>query len=380
MEKIKVMIIGNNDNRIYEIKSLLVNDVIALVGFSKLGEAALEKTLSLNPQVILIQCDEDGTEAISMAEKIYIKLPGANVIFLCDQLSVAIIDKAMFAGVRKVLPFPVDALELIANIELVNHVEKSRSENSNQVAANMESKVVTIFGAKGGIGKTTIAVNVGVTLAKIGKKVIMIDANLQFGDVNVFFDVDSKYTISDLTQGRDSGDIDAIKRCIVLHYSGVSILCAPKSPEYAEYVSVKNLETIINTLRPFYDYIIIDTPPAFSDMTMCAIENANLVLMISEPDISTLRNTKISLGILDSLLQRDKIEIVINRVANGMITLKDIQRVLGVPIKNKISLDLKTALICHNKGVPMVIEAPRNPMAQDLAKLGKNIAELINKK
>lgn len=380
MEKIKVMIIGNNDNRIYEIKTLLGNDVIAFVGFSKLDEIALEKTLSLNPQVIIIQCDVDGIDAINMAEIIYVKLPGSNVIFLCDQLSVSIIDKAMFAGVRKVLTFPVDSETLIENIELVNRVEKSRFENSNQGVANMESRVVTVFGAKGGIGKTTIAVNVGASLAKIGKKVVMIDAKLQFGDVNVFFDVDSKNTISDLTQGRDCGDIDAIKRCIAVHYSGVSILCAPKSPEYAEYVTVKNLETMLNTLRPYYDYIIIDTSPAFNDITLCAIENANLILLIAEPDISTLRNTKVSLSVLDSLLQRDKTEIVINRLSKGMITIKDIQRVLDVQIKNIISLDLKTALACHNKGIPIVIEAPKTLIAQDLIKLGKNVVALINRK
>ncbi|MBK5244586.1 MAG: AAA family ATPase [Eubacteriaceae bacterium] len=380
MKKIKVMIIGNNDNQIYEIKSFLENDAIAFVGFSKLGEIALEKTLSLNPQVIIILCNAEGSDALDMAQKIYVKLPGSNVIFLCDQMSVAIIDKAMFAGVRKVLQLPVDSETLIENIELVNQVEKSRYENSSQGVSNRESKVVTVFGAKGGIGKTTIAVNVGAALAKMGKKVVMIDAKLQFGDMNVFFNVDSKNTISDLTQGSDCGDIDAIKRIMALHFSGVTILCAPKSPEYAEYVTVKNIDTIINTLRPYYDYIIIDTPPMFNDITMSAIENSNLVLLIAEPDISTLRNTKTSLSILDSLLQRDKTEIVINRVSNGMISIKDIQKVLDVTIKNKVPLDLKTALTCHNKGIPLVIEAPKTLIAQELIKLGKNVIDLIEKK
>lgn len=160
----------------------------------------------------------------------------------------------------------------------------------------------------------------------------------------------------------------------------MTILCAPKSPEYAEYVTVKNIDTIINTLRPYYDYIIIDTPPMFNDITMSAIENSNLVLLIAEPDISTLRNTKTSLSILDSLLQRDKTEIVINRVSNGMISIKDIQKVLDVTIKNKVPLDLKTALTCHNKGIPLVIEAPKTLIAQELIKLGKNVIDLIEKK
>lgn len=378
MEKIKVMIIGNNDNRIYEIKSLLGSDEIAFVGFSKQGEMALEKTLSLKPEVIIIHCDEDGEDAVNLAEKLYIKMPSSSVIFLCEHLSIAIIDKAMFAGVRKVFQFPIDSFSLIENIQLVNRVEKSRSENSNTVIANMESRIVTVFGAKGGIGKTTIAVNAGVALAQMGKKVAMIDANLQFGDVNVFFDVDSKDTISDLSQGRDTGDIDAIKKLMVLHYSGVSILCAPKSPEYAEYISVKNMETIINTMRPYYDYIIIDTTPAFSDVNMIAIENSNLILLISEPDISTLRNTKVSLTILESLQQREKTEIVINRADKGTISIKDIQKVLNVQVKHKIPQDLKVGIACHNKGVPIVIDSPRTPIAQELRKLGKAIVGMID--
>ncbi|HEY5557310.1 AAA family ATPase [Acetobacterium sp.] len=378
MEKIKVMIIGNNDNRIYEIKSLLGNEEIAFVGFSKQGDSALEKTLSLKPQVVIIHCEEEVEDAVNLAEKLNIKMPGSGVIFLCDHLSVAIIDKAMFAGVRKVMSFPVDAKSLIQNIQLVNQVEKSRSENSSTAVANMESKVVTVFGAKGGIGKTTIAVNVGVVLAKMGKKVAILDANLQFGDVNVFFDIDSKDTISELSQGKDLTDIDAIKRLMALHYTGVSILCAPKSPEYAEYVSAKNVETIINTMRPYYDYIIIDTTPAFSDVNVVAIENSNLILLICEPDISTIRNTKVSLNILEYLQQRDKTEIVINRAGNGTISIKDIQKVLDVQIKHKIPLDIKIGIACHNKGVPIVVDSPRTAIAQELRKLGKEIVNTID--
>lgn len=381
MEKIKVMIIGNNDNRIYEIKSLLGKDEIAFIGLSKQEESALEKVLSLKPQIIIMQCDnDDDDEAVDLAGKIYIKLPGCCVIFLCDDLDATIIEKAMLAGVRKVLRFPIDSKILTENIMLVYHVEKTRLKNTNTTLDNMQSRVITVFGAKGGIGKTTITANVAVKLTQMGKKVAIIDANLQFGDVNVFFDIDSKNTIADLSQGRDAADIDEIKRRMALHYSGVSILCAPKSPEYGEYVSAKNVETIINTMRPYYDYILIDTAPLFNDVTMAALENSNLILMVSVPDISTLRNTKIGLNILESLQQRDKTEIVINRVANGIITIKDIQRVLDIQVKNKISFDYKIALNCHNKGIPIVIDSPKTLIAQELTKLAKSVVDLIDHK
>ena len=378
MEKIKVMIVGNNDSKIYELKSLLISEHTAFVGFSKHGTAAMEKVQSICPNVIILQCDEEYLDAIELAEKVYVTIPGCCVIMATDRFEAGIIEKAMLAGVRKVLQMPFDSKTLVENIMLTYNVERVRAQNNTKVGANMQSRVITVFGTKGGIGKTTISANLAVLLAQKGRKTAIIDTDLQFGDVNVFFDLDSKDTIAELTQDKNAADIDAIKRFMLLHYSGVNILCAPKSPEYAEYVTAKHIETIINTMRPYYDYIIIDTTPLFNDATLAAIENANLVLLVSGLDISTLRNTKMSLNILESIQQREKVEIVINRITDGIITLKDARRVLDVQVKNKISLDYKTALTCHNKGVPIVIEAPRSAMAQELVELTENVVKIID--
>lgn len=379
MEKIKVMIVGNNDNRIYEIKSLLRNDKVAFIGFAKQDDSVLDKAISLKPHVIIIQSDDDYQQAIALAEKIYIRIPGCAVILLCDRFDVSMIEKVMLAGIRKVLQFPIDAESLTENIELAHYMEKSRLENADVTTANnLQSRVITIFGTKGGIGRTTITVNLAVVLAKMGKKVAVIDADLQFGDVNVYFDIDPKDTISELSQGNDASDIDAIKRMMALHFSGVSVVCAPKSPEYAEYVTPKNIETMINTMRPFYDYILIDTAPVFSDITMTALENSNLVLLISVQDISTLRNTKITLNILESLQQKEKTELIINRLTKGLISLKDMQRVLNEPLKNTVAFDFKTATTAHNKGIPIVLDAPKSEIGRDLKKIANYVINTID--
>lgn len=378
MEKIKVMIVGSNDSKIYELKSDLTHEDIAVMGFSKQGAGAMEKALSLNPNVLLIQCEEEYEEAVEFAETVYIKMPSCCVIMLCDKLEVNIIEKAMLAGVRKVLQRPIDTIALIENIKLAYYVERTRAQNFSTSNTVLQSRVITVFGTKGGIGKTTIAVNLAVLLAQMGKKTAIIDTDLQFGDVNVLLDLDTKDTIAELAQDRNASDIDAIKRFTMLHYSGVSVLCAPKSPEYAEYVTAKHIETIINTMRPHYDYLIIDTTPLFNDATLVAIENANIVLLVSALDISTLRNTKICLNIMESIQQRDKVELVINRITDGIITLKDVKRVLDTQIKNGISLDYKTALASHNKGIPIVIEAPRTKIAQELNQIAKNIVRRLD--
>ncbi len=136
MEKIKVMIVGNNDNRIYEIKSLLRNDKVAFIGFAKQDDSVLDKAISLKPHVIIIQSDDDYQQAIALAEKIYIRIPGCAVILLCDRFDVSMIEKVMLAGIRKVLQFPIDAESLTENIELAHYMEKSRLENADVTTAN----------------------------------------------------------------------------------------------------------------------------------------------------------------------------------------------------------------------------------------------------
>src|SRR5659263_624917 len=164
------MIVGNNDSKIYDLKGELTHEDIAFMGFSKQGAGAMEKALSINPNVILIQCEEEYDDAVEFAETVYIKMPGCCVIMLCDKLEGDIIEKAMLAGVRKVLQRPIDSKTLIENIKLAYSVERTRALNVNTSATNMQSRVITVFGTKGGIGKTTISVNLAVLLAQMGKK------------------------------------------------------------------------------------------------------------------------------------------------------------------------------------------------------------------
>ena len=378
MEKIRVMIIGKSDSMIFEIKSLLQSDSLAYLGFTKQDELAMDKIRSLKPGIVLMHYDGEDDETLRLSEKIYVGVPGCAVILLNTTDDASIAEKAMPAGVRMVLQMPVEAECLREKIESVYATEKTRLLNTGAVSSTMQSRVVAVFGAKGGIGKTTITANFAVLLAMMGKKVAVIDADLQFGDVNVFFDVDSKDTIAELSQSRESSDIDAIRRIMVMHHTGVSILCAPKSPEYAEYVSSKNIEAVIATLRPYYDYILVDTTPLFTDVTMAVIESANLLMMVTGMDISTLKNTKTSLGILESLQQSDKVEIVINRITSGIITIKDIQRILEIQVKNRISYDYKTAVNCHNKGIPIVLDAPRTTIAKEMKQLAANMIKTID--
>lgn len=369
MAKIKVLAILNNDDSRYQIKSMLTHEDIAFLGFVRFGETVVEKTMSFMPNVVVIFNDDYEDKSIAVAKELYMSLPGCAIILVSHQVNLAFVEEAMAAGVRKVVDMHCHPSELVQSIQQAYALEKNR--NKDVSTAEYMSKVITVFGSKGGIGKSTVASNLAVTLAQRDKRVALLDMDLQFGDINLFFDIDPKDTIAELAQEKQDFNIELIKSYMYPHSSKVSILCAPQSPEMAEIVKGDSLEKIIDTIRPYYDYIIIDSPPYFNDISIIAIESANIILTVITLDIATLRNTKLSLDILDSLQQKDKVEILINRNTSGNINIKDAQNILEYPIKYKISSDWKTSISSLNRGTPLVMDAPRSTISKDFKTMGQ---------
>jgi pilus assembly protein CpaE len=318
----------------------------------------MEKSFSLMPGAIVISLGDDG-DALGLASKLYVLLPGCTVILLSGTIDLPLFEKAMHAGVRKILDINCDAGVLVDSIKSGFGVEKARVQNFSNEIIGSKSRVISVFGAKGGIGKTTIASNLGVSFAQAGNRTIIIDLDLQFGDVNLFFDLEPRDTIAELVQVKQSFDIDTVRGFIKLHSSGVSVLCAPKSPEFSEIIKGEHIEKIINTIRPYYDYIIVDTPSVFNETTLVGIENSDMLLLVVSLDISSLRNARISMDVLESLQQKDKVNVLVNRNAPGIISVKDAQSILDFPIRYKVSNDWKTATSALNRGLPLILDAPR---------------------
>ena len=229
------------------------------------------------------------------------------------------------------------------------------------------SKVVTVFGANGGLGKTTIATNLAAKLAEQRKKVALIDLDLQFGDIHVFLDIEPADTISELVQQVYTFNIDSVRSYMTVHSSGVHVLCAPKSPEYAELVSAEKVQSLLSVLRTYYDYVIIDTPPYFNDVTITAIEASSTILFVTGLDISILKNSKLSLSLMSSLQQRDKVRLIVNRAVDiSSITVADVQKIIGCPIWAKIPSDYMVAVTALNRGIPFVISSPGSKLSQSI--------------
>ena len=325
------------------------------------SDEVLEKLDLLSPNILLLHAGETDSDAISLAERVIQRKPRTFVILLMEHMTLERMQMAIAAGCHNITNVPDSARDLVDLVHRVYNAENDRilALDSNE-RATWSSKIITVYGAKGGIGKTTIATNLAMTLAAQKKKVALIDLDLLFGDVHVFLDVEPKETISDLMQENFKNSIDSVRAFMTVHSSGIHVLCSPKTPEYAETVSGERVQSLLALLRSYYDYIIIDTAVNFSDPTLAALEASTSILFVTGLEVSILKNSKMAMSVLDSLGQKKKVRIIVNRAVEiNSITAADVRRILDAPILARIPSEYLVAVAAINQGQPFIQSAPK---------------------
>ncbi|MDW5298697.1 MAG: AAA family ATPase [Sedimentibacter sp.] len=369
--KINVLLISKMESNINTLRQLIDDDEIFILGESTGGSLALDKIENTSPDIIIMTLGAGDTDVLNLAERIVMHRPRTFVILAAENLDVEMMQAAVNVGCHNVIELKKSTREFSEYIKTVytNEIIRIKSLGKNETIL-WASTVISVFGAKGGLGKSTIATNLAVSLAEKRKKVVLVDLDLQFGDAHIFLDIEPKDTITELIQDVITPNIDSVRSYMAIHSSGLHVLCAPKSPEYEELISPEKIMSLLSLLRTYYDYVIIDTAPSFSEVNITALESSSLILFISGLDVSILKNSKISVSLLESLQQTDKIRIIINRAVDmNTITVKDVQRIIGYPIWVKIPSDYKVAVNALNRGIPFVVGAPKSKLSQSIKEL-----------
>lgn len=369
--KISVLLISKIERNINVLRQMIDDPEIVIIGESNGGSLALDKIENTSPNVIVMVFGEGDTDVLNLAERIIFHRPRTFVILVAENLEVEIMQSALKAGCHNIIEMPQTSKEMNEYIKSVYNNEtlrlKSIGQKDNLV---WSSTVITVFGAKGGLGKSTIAANLAVGLAQNRKKVVLIDLDLQFGDLHIFMDLDPKETITELVQDTAAQSIDFIRSYMTVHSSGVHVLCAPRSPEYAELISAEKIMSLLSLLRSYYDYVVIDTAPSFSEVNITALESSSYIFFVTGLDISILKNSKLSIALLESLQLTDKVRVIVNRAVDmNSISIDDVQKIIGYSIWAKIPSDYKVAVTALNRGVPFVIGASNSKLAQALTSM-----------
>jgi pilus assembly protein CpaE len=371
-------------------KLIELEDDMEVVGEAGNGQDAIELATQIRPDIVLMDINMPVMDGIQATERMSLYLPQVAIIILSVQGEQEYLRKAMSAGAREYLTKPPGSEELIQTVRRVYEIEKKRQSNLNQttITMNQESnktsgKVISIFGTKGGVGKSTIAANLAVAIQQLtSKSVVIIDLDLQFGDVAMLLDVIPRRTISDLVGEPDHLDYKTVDSYLINHPSGIKVLPSPLRPEYAELVHGSHVENILNLLKQNYEYVILDTSRSFDDVTLTALDISDLILVITTLDVLAIKNVKLALEAMASLhYESMKMKLILNRSSAEMgISPSDLESSIRFPITSSIPSDGKVVVGACNRGIPFVISDPKAPITEALFSLARELTGIKNDK
>lgn len=374
-----VMIIDENAIFRQELQAMITPARLAVVGGSGYGVEAVTLVEDLKPDLILAAVEDPIVRAVQTIEAVREVSP-APVIAYSSNTELSVVRQVMHAGARDLLAQPLKAGEVLAAIELAMK-GAGLSDGSGPVRTAAKKKsgsagtVVTVFGAKGGIGKTTITTNVAVSVAKhTDNSVLIMDLDTRFGDVAIMLDIDPKVTVADVCAKASTLDRDTFRESLVEHSSGVWVLPSPKHPSEWRSVQVEDLKTVVAMAARMFDYVILDTPGAFNDIVGAALDVATQVIVVTSVDMASIKDTAFILDVLESeSFPEERLLLTVNH-PNGANTIRsaDIERVLRKPVYWEIPHDGETTL-ASQVGQPVAIAKPKSRAAQNMAGLAAKL-------
>lgn len=363
MEHTRIMAAAFSAEDTELLHSLLADEGMRVVADIRPDSAGLRRAGLQSADALVICCSGTPDLEFDFAERLYMTRGDIAVVLVTPSPSADVIDRAMRAGVARVADMGEPPENIRRAVLSAVARERSRAAASTGAVSTYDNKMALVFCPKGGTGKTSVAVNLAVSLASLGKKVTLVDLDLQFGDVGIFLDIGNADTVAELV-GEKTLDLKTVKSYLVRHHSGVSVLLAPAAPEYAELVTAEHVETILSILRSEADYLVVDMPPAFSDTSMAALELADSVFFVVTEEISAINTAKQCFKVFDALNVSEKARLVVNKDGVSTISVRDVEGILEMKSALVLPNDQKIAVKAINRGVPVVLGDKRSRLAQ----------------
>jgi len=362
---------------------------ISVVGSASDRRDTLDLVRQLKPHVVLLDGSLLGVDSLSIIDEIAEACADSSTVVLLDGADMDLMRRLMRAGARDCLMRPVSNEDLLSAVRHVHQTTARVRDTPAPSATNEPNRtrgdIIAVYSPQGGAGKSMLSANLAVAMSlakgKEGKppRVALVDLNLQFGDIDLMLNLSPQNTIAGLAQKGHGGiDAELLEQYLTTHTeSGLKVLVAPSTPQYAESITVYTVEQVVETLRENYDIIIVDTPSQLQDTTLAVLDAAKTVLLLTSLDLLALHKTRTALEMLRQLYSPEKIQPVLNRANSDVgISLADVENVLGVTMISKVPSDGRIVVRSINEGKPFVIYDAATPIAKEINRLAYAILGL----
>ncbi|MBI3978431.1 MAG: AAA family ATPase [Chloroflexi bacterium] len=370
-DAIRIMIVDDSSENRGWLRRQFAGTSFAVVGEVSLGPEAVAQCRESRADAVVIGVEDPIARALRTIEilAVGVGIPILAVSSLNDREALR---RVMLAGARDFVVKPLAAEDLRQALVDVLELDRRRMSLASEVAeSGHHGEIIVVFGAKGGVGKTTLATNLAVALARDAKqRVVLVDLDTHLGDVGLLLDLPPDRSIADVVPLIDKLDPELLRSFVSSHESGVHVLAAPARPEVGETVGPKHVQKLLDVLTRTYDAIVVDTPRAFNDNTITAMDAANLILLLTTLEVPSVKNTRLCLDTLRSWhYPTEKVKLLINHAhsANG-VGNHDVELALEYPIFWKIPYD-PAVCVASRRGRPFVQD-------QAGARVARNVSDL----
>ena len=341
-------------------------------------EEASQTAESGELRMLLLGPSFSNDESLEQIRSLHNQDPALVLMMVAETVTADLLRGAMRAGVSDVIEAPLDEAKIEAAIEQFGHdvlKRRSAAKPTPEPVRTEQGAIVTITSAKGGSGKTVTATNVALLLNRLpDKKVVLVDADLQFGDVCLLLQLEPRFTMVNAAHELHHLDVEMLDSLLTEHPSGLKVLAAPLEPAFADDITTAGLMQMLDLLQETYDYVVVDTASMLDELILSLIEKADHVLMVVDMDLPSVKNAKLALETLRLLkFSTQNVQLVMNRSnSKAKLETKEIESALKMQISAAVPSDAAVPNSV-NEGRPIVETDPKGKVAKGF----ESVAELI---
>jgi pilus assembly protein CpaE len=369
---------------------------MAVVGTCTTGEEALRGLKGVEWDVVVVAHGLPDMESTGLVWQITSEHPYLPVIALGPPGDQALMRRFMVVGARGYVGRPVDFEDLRNTIRAVH--QKAMDERAARLAVpatvtgmldgavSGQGTIVAVFGAKGGVGKTVVAVNLALALQETTEqRVGLVDADFAFGDAALQLDLNPSHSFLNLVEHleQERGHIDPqyARGVMARHSSGLRVLCRPSRPEHAELIKAEHVEAVLRVLATLFSFVVVDCWLSYDDRMLAVLDASDAILFLMAPEIGAVANTVTFLELADALGYGDRVHLVLNRANTGVgIEKADVERALKRQVEFTVPSVGPSLALAINQGRPLFLRDRRNPFCQAILEMARFLASVAEAK